>query len=499
MRRRAFAWLPAAAVIAVFAGDGRADPPPAAEPPRLLAIIREESRPAYQFYLPPPGGRPADLRGHKQRVRGAASLDGDRTVIDTTAGAEVVLIALTDRPLTAARVLPAGVKAEVTADRGTKAGLVRVRLPNVRGTVPFVLEFTAADGTTGRRPVTVRAAADQVPAVDAAVAVVRNLPQGYLVTPSALIPFTATARDDHGLDRLAYVLTATRLDAAGKAVGPEREQTVPVGGFAQLLRQRDGTGLPIRDFRITADDAASALDLGKLPHLFRETDANAPPSRYRLQVRLEATDNDVETGPHTRNCEPVTFVVVSELELLAEVARAEDWMRLTLESRGADSLRRAQAELRRLNDRLAAAKPDQFPDLVTRADDAAAAVERAAETVRDIHAGFRDVVTELKANRVRAEMIERVEKTVCGPLDEVLRRDFTRTADAVAELSRRLDGDDAGQTRKAAAAAGKQVDDLIRRLQTAVDATHELDQINRLLAAQLESQRNLDRLLWDRP
>src|SRR4051794_1900929 len=177
MRRRAFAWLPtaAAAVIAVSAGDGRADPPPGADPPRLVALLRDEYRPAYQFYLPPPGGRADALRGRKQRLRGLpASLDGDCTLIETTAGADVTLTALADRPLTAARAVPAvagaaKVKAEVTVDRGTNLGLVRVRLADVRSTVEFVLEYTAADGTTGRRPVTVRAAADQVPAVDAAV------------------------------------------------------------------------------------------------------------------------------------------------------------------------------------------------------------------------------------------------------------------------------------------------------------------------------------------
>ena len=58
------------------------------QPPRLLSLIRDDYRPAYQFYLPPPARRADDLRGKKQRVRGLpASLEGDRTLIETTAGA----------------------------------------------------------------------------------------------------------------------------------------------------------------------------------------------------------------------------------------------------------------------------------------------------------------------------------------------------------------------------------------------------------------------------
>src|SRR5947207_2129609 len=104
-------------------------------------------------------------------------------------------------------------------------------------------------GATGRRPVIDRAA-DQAPAVDGTVEVVRKTPRGYLVTPKALIPFAAMVRGGHGLDHLAYVVTAARTRATGQ-VGPEGpEQNVPVESFTRLLRHRDGKGLPLREFRI---------------------------------------------------------------------------------------------------------------------------------------------------------------------------------------------------------------------------------------------------------
>src|SRR5207248_664288 len=115
--------------------------------------------------------------------------------------------------------------------------------------------------------------------------------------------------------------------------------------------------------------------------------ADEPPLRFRLRVWLEATDNDIETGPHTRRGEAFTFVVVSELELLSEVAKEEELLRLNLEDRVAGRLRKAQFDLRTLNERLAASTPDRVRDLDSRADEVAEAVTRAAERVREVHAG----------------------------------------------------------------------------------------------------------------
>src|SRR5207247_527434 len=98
---------------------------------------------------------------------------------------------------------------------------------------------------------------------------------------------------------------------------------------------------------IAADDASAALDLGKLPRLLRGTDPNEPPPRYRLRVWLEATDN-AAAGPHTGRSEPFTFVVLSEFELLSEIANEEESLQLNLEDR-LRRLREAQLRLRQLN------------------------------------------------------------------------------------------------------------------------------------------------------
>src|SRR5262245_33446120 len=230
------------------------------------------------------------------------------------------------------------------------------------------------------------------PRVDSVVEVVRKTRQGYLVTPTALIPFVAEVRADRGLERVSYIVAAARLEPGNK-VGPEgKEQTVPVGGFTQRLRQRG-----IREFRIAADDASSALDLSKLAHLFKDTDPDKPPCPYRLRVWLEATDNATETGPLTGRSEAITFVVVPELELLAEVAKDEELLQFRLEDRVAERAWRAQLGVQKLNDRLAATTTDQFPDLWSRAADMAESVKRGPEYIQDTEADYRRIVRELRA------------------------------------------------------------------------------------------------------
>src|SRR5262245_24725705 len=104
------------------------------------------------------------------------------------------------------------------------------------------------------------------PRVDNAVEVVRKTRQGYLVAPTALIPFVAEVRADRSLEGVSYIVAVARLERGNK-VGPEcKEQTVPVGSFTQRLRLRG-----IREFRIAADAASSALDLSKLADLVKDS------------------------------------------------------------------------------------------------------------------------------------------------------------------------------------------------------------------------------------
>ena len=106
---------------------------------------------------------------------------------------------------------------------------------------------------------------------------------------------------------------------------------------------------------------------------------------------------------------------------------------MTLEDRVAERVRRARFDLQKLNDRLAAATADQFPDLWCATADVAESVKRAPEYIQDVETDYRRIALELRANRVRADMIDRLEKTICGQLDESLRREFARSAESIDE------------------------------------------------------------------
>jgi hypothetical protein len=506
MTRRAPAWLfIAATAFTAVAPVGRNAPRGAeAVPPRLASLSVDEYRPAYLFYRTPAGAEAKDLRGKKQRLKGrAASLAGDATAIEVPAGTDVVLTATADRPLKSACVLPprAGdteVKAVVAlVGDGPRRPTFRARLDNVRGPRRFVLEFTAADGAAGRREVAVTAAEDRPPEVEMEVEVVRKTRQGYLVTPTASIPFRGQARDDHGLESLAYVVTAARLGAGGQAGREEQEQRVPVLSFAQLVRQKEAKTIPlqemvqrlegppppplVKEFRLDPDDAASALDLSKLPRALKEADATTIQRRYRLRVWLAATDNDVETGPHTaRGKEPFTFVVVSENDLLAEVAREEEALQLKLEDE-AKRLREARSALAKLNADLTAAKPGQLRALGERAEEVVQALERSSGAAREVQADYRRILRELRVNRVPAGVIKRVEKDICDPLTEALGRELARSEQALGDLSKALKGRDADRARKAGVTAGKQLDGLGDRLDKVVAAMQDLATVNHLI------------------
>jgi hypothetical protein len=331
------------------------------------------------------------------------------------------------------------------------------------------------------------------PAVECTVEVVRQTPQGYMVAPTALIPLTARVRDPQGLKSLDYVVTTARQEAPGQ-FGPEgKEQRAPALSFVRPRRHREGQLSPliVQEFRTTGIDASLALDLSKLP--LPPGDANKPSPPYRLRVWLEAANDDTATGPRTGRSEPLTLVVVREVDLLLEFARAEEVLEYWLDERVAQRLRQAQTRLREVTKQLAAAKPNQMGGLAAQVDQVRTEVTFASASVNFVHNSFQAILQELKANRVRPDMIERVEKTICGPLDELLRKEFDPPVEALREFSKCLDFGDVVESRKAGVPAAEKFDALVARVGKVADAVIDLGRANR----QIRERLLLDELLGD--
>jgi hypothetical protein len=322
------------------------------------------------------------------------------------------------------------------------------------------------------------------PAVDAAVEVVRTSKHGYLVTRDAVVPFVATVRGGHGLARVSFVIDDGGTD----------EQVQQVGGFERLLRPRElgaGRATALTEFRITADDAVSALDLGKLTRPPRGK-ADEPPPRARLRVCLEASTVG-GPEPRTARSEPVTLVVVSEVELLAEIANEEEILLLDLEDRVVRRLREARLRLRNLN--LDRPPGDIRADgLHDRAVEVREAAEKVAAAIGDAHTGYRRIVRELKANRVRASMVDRVEKAICDPLGGALRGECARSNEVLKKWCDRLADGDPNAASKAGVAVGEAVDALLERMDKVIKAARELDRVNR----EIKQLRDVENLIFDR-
>jgi hypothetical protein len=187
-------------------------------PPEVTELTRDELQPAYLYYRLAKGVEPGELRGKKQQLRDVpVSLTGDASRFDVPAGTDVLLKARTDKALQTpggVRVKPRPGSAPVAAPvEQLDAHAFQVRFPNVKAAIDLVFELTDTDDVHGARHVIINPVEDLTPEVDVLVEVIRKTNQGYLISPSALVPFSGKVRDDHGLTRVEYQYAVTKIEA----------------------------------------------------------------------------------------------------------------------------------------------------------------------------------------------------------------------------------------------------------------------------------------------
>ena len=211
--------------------------------------------------------------------------------------------------------------------------------------------------------------------------------------------------------------------------------------------------------------------------------------RYRMQLWVEAVDNDVETGPHRgTGKEKVTFLVVSENELLSEVAKEEENLYLKLADR-VKNLQDNMAKLDRLKEDLTVAtlKPEQLSAMAIRTDELSQTTEKAEGIVGEVLTDYKRILQELITNRVQQAMIDRVDLNICKPLDVALSQDFPRTRGGLAELHKMVEsktGSLAARVdlcRTAADEARARLEVLLRNLLGVLDKMQQLADINTLI------------------
>jgi hypothetical protein len=220
-------------------------------------------------------------------------------------------------------------------------------------------------------------------------------------------------------------------------------------------------------------------------------------TRYKLHLWLEAVDTDVDSEadkdgrprPHVGpGKEKFTFVVVSETELLAEIAKDEERLFDELQKVVNDLV---EAEARLIQTTLdlnsASLKEENFGPMSVRAEQTDRVLEKGQVDSKAVAVRYAELLKELKTNRVDDKMIQRVEKQIVGPLGDIADVDFQRTRDAVAAYRTALETGAATLEAKKAAAlaegtkAKAEIRQLIVALQQVLGSMKGLIEINELV------------------
>jgi hypothetical protein len=279
--------------------------------------------------------------------------------------------------------------------------------------------------------------------------------------------------------------------------GAEREaQVAPLVTFVEEIQRRSRKDLAraeltkrlanqpersrpnlVTEFTIDADK--EFFDLEKqLPQL--KPDERTVQPRYRLRLWLVATDNNIETGPRSSESkERFTFIVVSETELLAEIAKEEEGLHIKLEQT-LRKLEESRIKLQQVANELADAKFEEktFSPLATRVLEIGDVVAAGAITAREIHHDYRKIVREEEVNRIKKEKIDK-ERNIVRLLDLALNQEFVKAEEAQRDFQKSLEGK--RKDEKLVAQAKDRLDDLIRRLQEVMEGMDRLTDINKLI------------------
>jgi hypothetical protein len=475
---------------------------------------------------------------HDQEI----SLTGDTSRFEVPAGTDVVLTAQTDKYLNpdAIRFLPprkgvAEVKAPIEILDGQT---FQVRFPNVTTPIDFIFEFRDTDNVAGTRHVVIKPMEDQPPEVDVQVEIIRKTNQGYMITPLALVPFSGKIRDDHGLAELDFVYTMKRTESAsdkalravvaaslvphfGVSSGGDRfaalgiarsilqpaatddekleQQRVGLKGFEKLMAERAQADEPlatllerleqsppdrtildrrmIRDFPVDPEDDDAKFNVESLN--LRTNDEKAVQPHYVLRLWLSATDNNIDTGPRTgQSKEKFTFIVVSEFELLAEIAKEEDGLRVKLEE-AVGRLKDGRIKLDRVRQELPALKAEEFSSQATQMGRVEEAVVKSWDSAREVHSEYKRILKELRANRVQSGMVSKVADKIVEPLDSAINQEFVRTDESLREFHKTLDGKKADMP--SADKARAELTQLIDKLDAVLGAMADVMTINDLI------------------
>jgi hypothetical protein len=273
---------------------------------------------------------------------------------------------------------------------------------------------------------------------------------------------------------------------------------VPEPEFRALLKKRpsDLPGLLTR-FLVQKPEGLDLKELG-----VKDKDDTGVPVRYRLRVWGVAADNNVETGPNVgESKERFTFQVVPVQELLSEIDKEEEAMRIKLDQ-AVRLVRDARNEkfkdaLRELEDAKETQKAKDDPEygkkfyraMSSQVSRVGEQVNSAETSVKEIASDYEKILAELQANLRESfgpdgqpdhEMITRV-RGIKRAFDALLAGDgpFAVSSRSLLELQEGLEAQK--NNPGSIAIARDRLDQLITRLEDLLKMLGDLTTFNKVL------------------
>jgi hypothetical protein len=223
---------------------------------------------------------------------------------------------------------------------------------------------------------------------------------------------------------------------------------------------------------------------------------------YMLKVSVLATDNNVNVksdnafkdelgrtfwGNTTRSKTPFQFLVVTENELLSQIAIEEEALYERLDSTY-EKLKNAKTIADEQTGKLAssATKDEEISLVAIRLDEIRKTVIDAGGATREIYSAYSNILKELQVNRVKKDRTEQVEDKIVWPLSQAVDPDpakgnFIKTDDLYQKAYTETDDD--AQSNKGLAnrarhldtmrKAGIEMDALMDRIRGVVNAMNE--------------------------
>jgi hypothetical protein len=323
----------------------------------------------------------------------------------------------------------------------------------------------------------------------------------------------------NGVTRLAlpgYVSWLERvLDADLSRSGSSQGETIVLMEEFKSLLQRKSVGeipvtaldkglvepakmLPAWEFSLR--DEAGFDVRRQLPRLKVANPQKQGQLHYMLKVSVVATDNNVSVksengfkdalgrtfwGNSTRSKTPFQFLVVTENELLSQIAIEEESLYERLDST-LEKLKNAKTIADEQAAKLAssATKDEEINLVAIRLDEVRKTVIDAGGATRETYAAYANILNELKVNRVKKDRTEQVEDKIVWPLGQAVDPkdgNFVKTDDLYQKAYTEADDDAEGKRglanrikhQERLREAGKEMDALMDRIRGVVNAMNE--------------------------